>query len=93
MKRSCSVGLLIVWVLWIRTQGATTDNWTQQAGFISETQCATSMKEKLDVWRQFKETKFNGNAVTFTDTKMTMSYLCLPDTEDPRKGKTPMKEK
>jgi hypothetical protein len=42
------------------------------------------MKEKLDLWRQFKDTKFTANAVTFTDTHTTMSYFCLPDTEDPR---------
>ena len=93
MKRSCFAGLLIAWVLWIRTQGPAMDDWTQQVGFISEAQCASSMKEKLDVWRPFKDAKFTANGVTFTDTKMTMSYLCLPDTEDPRKGKLPKKEK
>jgi hypothetical protein len=93
MKRSCFTGLLIAWVLWIRTQGLTMDDWTQQVGFISEAQCAISMKEKLDVWRPFKDAKFTANTVTFTENKTTMSYICLPDTEDPRKGKTPKKEK
>ena len=36
-----------------------------------------NMKEKLDLYRQFKDAKFAGNAVTFTENKMTMSFYCL----------------
>lgn len=43
------------------------------------------MKEKLDLWRQFKDAKFTGNAVTFTETNTTMTYYCLIDAEDPRR--------
>ena len=43
------------------------------------------MREKLDFWRQFKDAKFAGNAVTFTDNKTTVTYYCLPDSEDPRR--------
>jgi hypothetical protein len=93
MKRLCSVGFLLVWVLWIRTVGPTADDWTQLSGFINEAQCASNMKEKLDVWRAFKDSKFTGNSVLFTENKTTVSYMCLPDNEDPRKGKTPKKEK
>jgi hypothetical protein len=46
------------------------------------------MKEKLNVWRQFKDAKFTGNAVTFTENRTTVSYYCLPDTEDPRRKPT-----
>jgi hypothetical protein len=56
------------------------------SGFVSEPQCAANMKEKLDVWKVFSDAKFNGNSVTFTGNKTTVSYLCLPDTDDPRKG-------
>lgn len=49
------------------------------------------MKEKLDTWRQFKDAKFASNSVTFTGNNSTMSYLCLPDAEDPRKPKQPAK--
>lgn len=45
------------------------------------------MKEKLDMWRQFKDAKFGQNSVTFTSNNSTLSYLCLPDAEDPRKPK------
>ena len=93
MKRSCFVGLVVVWVLWIRTVGPTADDWTQQSGFFNEAQCASSMKEKLDVWRRFKDAKFSGDSVTFTENKTTVSYMCLPDNEDPRKWKAPRKEK
>ncbi len=44
-----------------------------------------NMKEKLDLYRQFKDAKFTGNAVTFTENKTTMSFYCLPDSEDPRR--------
>jgi len=50
--------------------------------------CEASIKDKLDTWRQFKDAKFDGNSVTFTTNNSTMTYLCLPDNEDPRKGKT-----
>ena len=98
MKRSCFVGLLLVWVLWTRTQGPTTDDWNGASGFKDEAQCAANMKEKLDVWRTFKDAKFTGNTVTFMENKTSMIYICLPDTEDPRKedprkGKAPRKEK
>jgi len=43
------------------------------------------MKEKLDMWRQFKDAKFEGNTVTFISNNSSMTYLCLPDAEDPRK--------
>ena len=49
-----------------------------------------NMKEKLDLYRQFKDAKFAGNAVTFTENKTTMIFYCLPDSEDPRrKAKRP----
>ena len=94
MKRSCLVGLLLMWVLWTRTQGPTAaDDWVGAAGFKDEAQCTANMKEKLDVWRKFKDAKFTLNSVTFTENKTTIFYMCLPDSEDPRKGKAPKKEK
>lgn len=47
-----------------------------------------NMKEKLDLYRQFKDAKFAGNTVTFTENKMTMTFYCLPDSEDPRRKAT-----
>ena len=94
MKKSCLFGLLFMWVLWTRTQGpASSEDWVGSAGFKDEAQCTANMKEKLDVWRKFKDAKFAGNSVTFTENKSTTFYLCLPDSEDPRKGKMPKKEK
>jgi len=90
MKKSCYLALLLAWVRWIRTQGPGVDSWTGASGFQNQAKCLASMKEKLDLWRQFKDTKFAGNAVTFTDTRTTMIYYCLPDSEDPRrKAKRP----
>jgi hypothetical protein len=85
MKRSCYLAVLLVWVLWTRTQGPAADSWVPAPGFMNQEKCLASMKEKLDLWRQFKDAKFTPNAVTFTDTKTTMTYYCLRDTEDPRR--------
>ena len=49
------------------------------------------VKEKLDMWRQFKDAKFDGNSVTFTNNNSSMIYLCLPENEDPRKQTKPTK--
>jgi len=51
---------------------------------LTKEQCEANMKEKLDVWRAFKDAKFTKNSVTFTDNNSMMTFLCLPDTEDPR---------
>ena len=91
MKKSCSLALLLAWVLWTRTQGPTVDGWTGAAGFQNQEKCLANMKEKLDVWRQFRDAKFAGNSVTFTENKTTMTYYCLPDSEDPRRKPPPTK--
>jgi len=91
MKKSCLAGLLVMWVLWARTQGTTMGEWVGATGFKDEAQCNANMKEKLDEWRKFKDAKFTANSVTFTESKTTTTYLCLPDSEDPRKTKTPKK--
>lgn len=87
MKKSCYLGLLLVWTLWTRTQTPTTDSWTPAPGFGTQEKCQASVKDKLDMWRQFKDAKFAANSVTFTNNNSTMSYVCLPDAEDPRKRK------
>jgi hypothetical protein len=84
-KIGCYVGLLLVWTLWIRTQTATTDTWGSASGLASQEKCQASMKDKLDMWRQFKDSKFSGNSVTFTNNNSSMTYFCLPENEDPRK--------
>jgi hypothetical protein len=84
MKKSGLV-LAIAWTLWIRTQSPTSDTWNAAPGLPSPQRCAASIKEKLDVWRQFKDAVFGENTVTFTTNNTTMSYLCLPEAEDPRK--------
>ena len=85
MKKSCTLALLLAWVLWTRTHGPTTDGWTGAGGFPNQEKCLANMKEKLDLYRQFRDAKFAGNAVTFTENKTTMTFYCLPDSEDPRK--------
>jgi hypothetical protein len=85
MKRACCLGLLLAWTLWTRTQTPTSESWLPAPGLPSREKCQASIKEKLDVWRQFKDAKFSGNSVTFTGNNSTMTYLCLPDSEDPRK--------
>lgn len=84
MKISSCAWLLLAWVLWIRTEGPASNSWAALTGFANQGQCIANMKEKLNVWRQFKDAKFTANTVTFTETNTTMTYLCLPDSEDPR---------
>jgi hypothetical protein len=79
--------MLLMWVLWTRTRGPTSDHWSAAPGFPNEGKCLTSMQEKLDIWRQFNDAVFTKNSVTFTSNNTTLTYLCLPDTEDPRKRK------
>lgn len=93
MKISCCSATLLAWVLWTRTQGVTVDDWTAASGFATKEQCEANLKEKLDVWRSFKDAKFTKNSVTFTGNSSTMTFHCLPDTEDPRKDKAQSKEK
>lgn len=85
MKKSYAVALLLLWTLWTRTQTSSSDSWLPAPGLGSQEKCQASMKDKLDMWRQFKDAKFDGNSVTFTSNNSTMTYLCLPDAEDPRK--------
>jgi hypothetical protein len=85
MKKACYLGLLLAWTLWTRTQTPTSDNWIPAPGFGTQQKCQLSMKEKLDMWRQFKDAKFGQNSVTFASNNSTLSYVCLPDADDPRK--------
>jgi len=87
MRKYCCLLLLLMWVLWTRSTGPTPDSWTGTSGFASEEKCLANMKEKLDLWRQFKDAKFAKNSVTFTSNNSTLTYLCLPDSEDPRQRK------
>ena len=84
--KTIEIILALAWTLWIRTQTPTSDTWSAAPGLPSQEKCAASIKEKLDTWRQFKDAVFNGNSVTFTGNNSTMLYVCLPETEDPRKG-------
>jgi hypothetical protein len=84
MGKSCCLGLLLVWVMWIRTQAPGTDSWSGVSGYANRERCLLSVKEKMDVWRQFKDAVFTNNAVTFTGSNTRFTYLCLPDTDDPR---------
>jgi hypothetical protein len=90
MKRIGFV-LVLLWTLWTRTQTPTSDSWVAAPGLASQAKCQASMKEKLDIWKQFKDAKFGPDSVTFTSNNTTMSYVCLPDTEDPRKPPAPEK--
>ncbi|MGH7783204.1 MAG: hypothetical protein ACREO5_05110 [Candidatus Binatia bacterium] len=92
MKKYHGLVLLLAWVLWTRTQSPTNDSWTALTGFPTQERCAANLKEKLDVWRQFKDAKFGDNSVTFTDNKTTATYICLTDTEDPRQKGKPSRE-
>ncbi len=86
MKKTWAISLLLLWTLWTRTQTPTSDNWSAAPGLASQEKCQASVKDKLDLWRQFKDAKFEGNGVTFTSNNSTMTYLCLPENEDPRKA-------
>ena len=92
MQKAGYLMLLLTWTIWTRTITPTSDNWSAAPGLGSRDKCLSSVKEKLDMWKQFKDAKFEKtNSVTFTTNNTTMSYLCLPDAEDPRKPEKPVK--
>ena len=93
MKKYCYWGVLIAWVLWIRTQSPTADSWNALPGFESRERCAVNAKEKLAVWRQFKDAVISDNTVTFTENNTTMTYICLSDDDDPRRRPRPLAPK
>lgn len=92
-KKACCLMLLLAWTLWTRTQTPSSDTWNPAPGFGTSEKCQASLKEKLDMWRQFKDAKFGQSSVTFTGNNSTLTYICLPDAEDPRKPKGPKAQK
>jgi len=94
MKKTCYLMLLLTWTLWTRTISQTSDRWSAAPGLASQDKCLASVKDKLDMWKQFKDAKFEKNTVVFTDNNSSMTYVCLPDGADPRKpAKAPKPEK
>jgi hypothetical protein len=61
------------------------DDWSGLSGFATEQHCLANLKEKMDTWKQFKDAIFTKNIVTFTGNNTSMTYQCLPDSEDPRR--------
>jgi hypothetical protein len=93
MKKHCYAAVMIAWVLWIRTQSPKADSWNALPGFQSREQCAANIKEKLAVWRQFKDAVIGESTVTFTGNNTTMTYICLTDDDDPRRKARPVTPK
>ena len=89
MKKHCYAAVMIAWVLWIRTQSPKADSWNALPGFRTREQCAANMKDKLAVWRAFKEALVGENTVRFTGSNTTISYICLSEDEDPRRKARP----
>jgi len=85
MKIAGYLALLLTWTLWIRTISPSSDTWSAAPGLASEDKCLASVKDKLDMWKQFKDAKFENNTVIFTSNGSSMSYFCLPEGDDPRK--------
>jgi hypothetical protein len=89
--KKCGFVLVLLWTLWTRTQTPTSDTWIAAPGLGSQAKCQASIKDKLETWKQFKDAKFSTDSVTFTSNNTTMIYVCLPETEDPRKPAKPEK--
>ena len=85
MQKAGYLMLLLTWTIWTRTITPTSDSWSAAPGLGSRDKCLASVKEKLDMWKQFKDAKFDKNTVIFTGNNSSMTYLCLPDGDDPRK--------
>ena len=85
MKKACYLTLLLLWTLWTRTISPTSDTWSAAPGLGSRDKCLASVQDKLDMWKQFKDAKFEKNTVVFTTNNSSMTYVCLPDGDDPRK--------
>ena len=86
LRRSCTL-ILLAWIMWMHTEGPQTDSWTQLTGFATERQCQDSVADKLATWKHFNDAKFSGTSVAFSENKMSLTYLCLAENEDPRKTK------
>ncbi|MGZ8425790.1 MAG: hypothetical protein ACXWYD_12640 [Candidatus Binatia bacterium] len=85
MQKAGYLMLLLTWTIWTRTISPTSDTWSAAPGLGSRDKCLASVKDKLDMWKQFKDAKFDKNTVIFTGNNSSMTYLCLPDGDDPRK--------
>jgi hypothetical protein len=79
--------------LWIRTQSPTADSWNALPGFKSREHCAANLKEKLALWLQFKDVVISDNKVTFPRNNSSMTYICMPDDDDPRRKAKPVAPK
>ena len=93
MKKYFYLAAMIAWVLWIRTQSTKGDSWNALPGFQNREQCAANMKDKLAVWRGFKEAIVGEDTVKFTGSNTTISYICLSEDEDPRRKAKPVAPK
>lgn len=91
IMKKCGFVLILVWTLWIRTQTPTSDTWAAAPGLASQAKCQASIKDKLEIWKQFKDAEFGTDSVTFVSNNTTMSYVCLPEAGDPRKAPKPTK--
>ncbi len=87
MNKACCLGLLLTWTMWTHSESTTLNKWEAAPGFGSQEKCQASMNDKLEMWKQFKDSKFGKNSVTFTNNNTTMTYTCLPEDQDPRKAK------
>jgi hypothetical protein len=94
MQKAVYLMLLLTWTIWTRTISPTSDSWSAAPGLGSRDKCLASVKDKLDMWKQFKDAKFEKNTVIFTSNNSSMTYVCLPEDDDPRKpAKAPKPEK
>ena len=88
MKKSCCLGLLIAWVMWVHYIGERSEWWVPQAGYDTRAQCLVSLKEEGNLWRDSKSVaaevtlRLDQLLVTPKDGALR-TYLCLPDTVDP----------
>ncbi len=94
MQKAVYLMLLLTWTIWTRTISPTSDSWSAAPGLGSRDKCLASVKDKLDMWKQFKDAKFEKNTVIFTSNNSSFTYVCLPEDDDPRKpAKAPKPEK
>jgi len=88
LKRSCYLGLVLAWVMWVRfgdVRGSKPQltEWDPQEGFETGADCQSSLQKWLDQFKKEKDSKIIGGSVIHKGG-LYVERRCLPDSVDPR---------
>jgi hypothetical protein len=99
-KCSRLIGLLLAWVMWSKTEkifpfDPTYERWIFAEAFSTQSQCLSMVRDSLEKMKKLPEqfptlkgmfTNFNEQGYLFNSDSSILrtTYLCVPDTIDPR---------